>query len=174
MPYQTERFHLTAAIQGLGVVWEEDVSAQDLDSMVAALRNPDPNLNVLAENRYDLLALMITIRALPLSDFDKMCQDDIRERAEAEALRPRKFTVTHAQRRFDGPDDAPKVTTVTVHSPSLYDTARAGTVYLTSGPHGCSRDLRAPSPESAIRNWLSGDHAQTVLSVVPVTDQDDA
>ena len=85
MTYEAEQFHVTASIEGLGVVWEETLAARDL-GIVADLRSADPGRNVIAENGYDVSLLTIVIRAVPLSDFDKLCQDAKREAAEEAAL----------------------------------------------------------------------------------------
>lgn len=71
------------------------------------------------------------------------------------------FKVTHAQRRYDKPDDAPVVTEVRVH-----DAREPGALYITSRPHGCSRNFTVPA-EVAIRRWLTDEHSQTVLAIDP-------
>lgn len=79
--YEAEQFHVSASIEGLGVVWEETLSAQDALSIMSDLTSADPGRNVIAENGYDVSRITITARAVALSDFDKLCQDHRREKA---------------------------------------------------------------------------------------------
>lgn len=70
------------------------------------------------------------------------------------------FDVIHAQRRFDGPDDAPVTTRIEARDD------HPG-VYLTAPKLGCSRTFQVPA-QVAIRRWLTGEHAQTVILITEV------
>lgn len=81
MTYETEAFHVVARLAGEGIVWAETIPAAEVGAIFDALRSNDPGRNVLAENGYDLATLTIECAAVPLSDFDKLCQDAKREAA---------------------------------------------------------------------------------------------
>jgi hypothetical protein len=76
------------------------------------------------------------------------------------------FKVTHAQQRWDKPDDAPVETTIRVSG------SEASGWQLNAPGLGCSRTIFRNTPENAIAYWLTAEHAQTVLAIDPEAAND--